>query len=93
VVALPAGDGHPFGPQDVADLALGDGYLELLLETLDQFCLGQGRIFLFLRLQPGPALRRHLVRVAVTVVKECFPGGASLTVAAAKEGQGARLEG
>jgi len=89
---LPAGDGHPFRPQDVADLALGDGYSELLLEALDQFCLSQGRVLLFLRAQPGSALWRYLVRMAVTVVKERFPGGSSLAVAAAQERQGARLE-
>jgi hypothetical protein len=92
VVTLPAGDGHPFRSQDVADVTLGDGYLELLLETLDQFCLGQGWILLFLHFQPGPALRCHLVRVAVPVIQERLPGGTSLAVAAAEEGQGARFE-
>jgi hypothetical protein len=79
--------GHPFRPQDIADLALGNGYLEFLLEALNQFLLGESQVPFLLLSQPDSALKRHFVRVATAMVNERLPSGTSLAVATAEVGQ------
>ena len=83
---------HSFLSQYVADVALGDGDLELGFEEIDQVMLSQGRALSLLLPQPGPTLRSHFVRVTVAMVNERLPGGvlclpkgrASLAVATAE---------
>jgi hypothetical protein len=81
---LPSRDDHPFCPQYVADVALGDGHLELRFEEVYQFLLGESRVLSLLLPQPGPTLERHLVRVTVAMVDERFPRRPSLTIATAE---------
>jgi hypothetical protein len=77
-------DSHPLCPQYVADLALGDEYLELEFEEIGQFLLGEDRVLSFLLPQPGPTLRSHLVGVAAAMVNERLPRRTSLTIAMAQ---------
>jgi hypothetical protein len=65
---LSSGEGYPFRPQDIADLALGEGFVKFGRKTVGQLLLGEGGILSFLLAQPGPAFRRDLGGVTVAVV-------------------------
>jgi len=79
-------DGHPFRSKYVADLALGDGLLELVFEKGSEFLLSESRVLSFPFPQPGPTLGGRLVRVAVAMVNERLPGGALSLVLSYAEG-------
>lgn len=83
---MSSGDRHAFLAQDVADLALGDRYVELLFEQFGQFLLGQGRVLVLLVPQPSPPLWRPLGSVTMTMINQRFPARSSLPVAAAQFG-------
>lgn len=87
MVTLSASNGHTFCSQDVADLALGDGYPALPLETLRQLFLGERRIALFLLPEPLSTLSGHFIRVTVTMVDQRLPIGTALAVSTAEIGQ------
>jgi hypothetical protein len=74
-------------------MALRDGHLELDGEEPGQFLLSESRVPSFLLSQPGPTLRRGLVRMTVAVVNEGLPARASLAVAAAELRQVVPAEG
>jgi hypothetical protein len=72
---------------------LGDGDLELLFEEGGQLLLSEGRVLPLLLPQPDSTLRGDFVGMAMAVVDEGLPGGASLTITATELGQVLPAEG